>query len=83
MELVSEKASITDNSQSRYVKELLAVRFQDAGKKYLSDVGKGTPEKKATKVIDQEVEKLKVKIKNKKLNLKNALKLLEEITCPF
>lgn len=36
-EIVAEKGSITDNSTSRYVKELISARLEALGDKYLSD----------------------------------------------
>lgn len=84
-EIVAERGSITDNSTAKYVKELLATRLENVGKGYLSDVKnvvkKTTNKGKATKVVADEVSKLEKKIKNKKLDVNDALKLLDEIAC--
>lgn len=37
-EIVAEKGSVTDNSTSRYVKELIAMRLDKLGNKYLADI---------------------------------------------
>jgi hypothetical protein len=82
-ELVSERGSLTDNSTSKYVKELLASRLENVGKRYLTGLRKGkvTDLKHGTDVIDRKVTQLEDKIKNKKLDVKNALRLLDELTC--
>ena len=84
-ELVAEKGSVTDNSTSRYVKELVAGKLDKLGKDYLSDL-KDVFKKKSTKEramnkIDNEVAKLEKNIKNKKVDVKTALSLLEKLTC--
>ena len=84
-ELVAEKGSVTNNSASRYLKELIAQKLDKLGESYTAGLKdlfkkKGT-KKKATEVIDNEVAKLEKKIKNKKLNVKEALSLLDELTC--
>jgi hypothetical protein len=84
-ELVAEKGSITDNSTSRYVKELLASRMDKLGKKYMSDLDvsmkKVSQKERATIVIDKEVAKLEKQIKSRKLDTKSALSLLREMEC--
>ncbi len=84
-EIVSERGSITDNSTSKYVKELIASRLESLGRKYLGDlenvVKKTTDKGKAIKVIDREVAKVEKQIKLKKLDVKTALSLLEKLTC--
>jgi len=84
-EIVSEKGSVTDNSTSRYVKELINSRLEDMGKKYLGDletaVTKKSNKERAIKVIDEKVIKLENEIKNSKISVKNALLLLDKLTC--
>jgi len=59
-EIVSERGSLSDNSASRYVKELIATRLDNVGKTYLSDLreGKTTNKEHASRVIDRKVGKL-------------------------
>lgn len=81
-EIVAEKGSVTNNSTARYVKELVAARFEKVGK-MLSDIsmiGKSTKEK-VQKTIDSKVGQLEIKIKKKKLDVKTALQLLESMRC--
>lgn len=84
-EIVAEKGSIQDNSTSKYIKELLAVRLEALGKNYLGDLKntlkKTTDKGNATQVIDREVAKVSEQIKSKKLDTKTALKLLDELAC--
>jgi len=83
--LVAEKGSVSDNSTSRYVRELIDQRLNQLGDKYLSDL-KTTATRKSTKQlamdqIDQKVEKLQRTIKSKKLDTKTALNLLDKLQC--
>lgn len=84
-EIVAEKGSITDNSTSRYVKELISNRLDKLGKDYLGDLTdvfkKKSTKERAMKKIDNEVGKLEKNIKNKKLELRDALSLLDKLTC--
>ena len=84
-EIVSERGSISDNSTSRYVKELINTRMDILGQGYLADVGefvkKGSIKERATRAIDREVVKLEKKIKTKKLDVKTALELLDKLAC--
>ena len=82
-EIVAEKGSVTDNSVSRYVKELIAQRLENVGKRYLTNLkeGKISNKEHATKVIDRKVTKLEKEIKTKKLSVKTALELLSELEC--
>lgn len=84
-EIVSEKSSVSDNSVSRYVRELIDTRLNLLGNSYLGKavefVTKQSPKQKATKVIDNEVSKLTTKINSKKLDVKTALDLLEKLKC--
>lgn len=84
-EIVAEKGSVTDNSTSRYVKELIASKLEKLGQDYLSNLKdpfkrKSTKERAMAK-IDSEVSNLEAKIKNKKLDTKSALSLLDKLTC--
>lgn len=84
-EIVAEKGSVTDNSVSRYVKELIAQRLEKVGKNYLGDLTdnfkKKSTKERATAKIDNEVGKLETRIKQKKLDVKTALSLLDKLTC--
>lgn len=84
-ELVAEKGSVTDNSTSRYVKDLIAMRLESIGKKDLSDIDlsmkKLSQKQRAVKVIDKEVAKLEKQISSKKLDVKTAMSLLDEMAC--
>lgn len=82
-EIVSERGSITDNSTSRYVKELVAARLENLGKGYLSDVRlkKVSDKTKASEKLDSEVKAVEEQIRSKKMNTKTALQLLDKLAC--
>lgn len=81
-DISAERASVTDNSTAKYVKELIASRLDYLGKNYLDNLkGRKTDRAKAIDKIDSEVSKLEKTIKNKKLDTKTALALLEQLTC--
>lgn len=84
-ELVAEKGSVTDNSTSRYVKELIATKLEKVGKQYLGDVrdklGKTSSKERATRAIDKEVTKLEKQVRGGKLDVKTALGLLDKASC--
>lgn len=84
-EIVSEKSSVSDNSVSRYVRELVETRLNILGNSFLGKsvefITKQSPKQKATKVIDREVTKLTSKINSRKLDVKTALDLLEKLKC--
>jgi hypothetical protein len=84
-EIVAEKGSVKNNSTSRYVKELISSRLDKLGKDYLGDLTdvfkKKSTKERAMSKIDNEVVKLEKSIKNKKLELKDALSLLDKLTC--
>lgn len=85
-EIVSEKGSVKDNSVARYVKELIALRLDILGDKYLSGIKEENPKmrtrkKKAINIIDEQVGKLEKKIKAKKLDVKTAISLLDKLKC--
>lgn len=82
-EIVSERGSMNDNSTSRYVKELISAKLDNVGKRYLSDLrpGKVSDKTFATEVIDRKVGALEAKIQNNKLDVRTALKLLDELAC--
>ena len=82
-DIAAEKASINDNSTAKYVKELISTRLESLGKRYLSGLTDGSVSNKehSTKVMDKKVAKLETEIRNKKLNVKTALQLLESLTC--
>lgn len=84
-EIVAEKGSITDNSTSKYVKELLDTRLRQMGNNYLTDlkarITKVTPKKRAMEAIDKEVAKAEKILKNKELDLKEAQALIDSLAC--
>lgn len=82
-EISAERGSVTDNSTSRYVKELLSIRLENVGRSYLKDLrpGKATDKEQANNVIDRKVAAFEKKVKANKIDVKTALKLLDEITC--
>ena len=91
-EIVAEKGSITDNSTSKYVKELISARLDSLGKRYLTNLDISTKEgvsikSKSNKMramdkIDSEIQKVKKEIaKTKKMDLADAQKLLDSLMC--
>jgi ppGpp synthetase/RelA/SpoT-type nucleotidyltranferase len=81
-ELVAEKGSVTDNSTSRYVKELISARLEKLGSKYLGELRvRKTPKARATEAIDAEVKKVEKQIRSKKFTTKDALVLLDKLAC--
>lgn len=84
-ELVAEKSSITDNSTSRYVKELINTRLNKLGDKLFTRFSvqgrKLTSKQRAMKIIDSQVKDVEIKIKSKKLDVKTALSLLDKLEC--
>jgi hypothetical protein len=85
-EIVSEKGSVTDNSTSRYVKELIATRLDKLGKNYLQGVevgnktlGKG--KSKGIAAIDREVAKAQKKLTARTIDIHDAQSILDKITC--
>lgn len=83
-EIVSEKASLTDNSSSRYVKQLLSDRLDEVGKKYtdnIKDLTQKSSKQKAISKIENDVADLESRIKNKKIKTSEALALLDKLTC--
>ena len=86
-ELVAEKGSITDNSTSRYVKELIKIKMDRLGGSYLGNLKsklleKGQEKSKAIQAIDAEVEKVRSKIRStKELDLAEAQSFLDSLAC--
>ena len=83
-EIVAEKASLTDNSSSRYIKQLISERLDEIGKKYtdnLKDLTQKTLKQKAVSKIEKDVNDLEKRIKNKKIKTSEALALLDKLTC--
>lgn len=81
-EIVSERGSISDNSTSRFVKQLIAVRLANAGKMYLSNLRtKMTDRQKGMEVLDKEVKKAKEKLGRKEMDLAAAQKLIDSLAC--
>jgi hypothetical protein len=90
-EIVTEKASVTDNTTTKYVKELLSTRLEQLGKKYLmglkdvtqkqgAKVEKGAKEQ-AIQTIDEETAKAQKAIEKKKLSIKKAQEIIDGLTC--
>lgn len=79
-DIAMERGNVTENSTDKYVKQLLASRLDALGKNYLSDL-KGTNKAKGMEKVDAEIGKVEKQIKTKKLNLKDALSLLDELSC--
>lgn len=85
-EIVAEKGSVTDNSTSRYVKELVRQRLAKYDAGYLGALKAKMLRKvkgsKAIATIDEEVGKIKERIKNtKELDLDEAQKFLDSLAC--
>lgn len=84
-EIVSEKGSVNDNSTSRYVKDLIAMRLDKLGSKYLADIrdlGKKTGTKqRGTNRIEKEVGTLQKNIKERKISMADARELLDALAC--
>lgn len=84
-EIVAEKGSVTDNSTARYVKELISTRLDKLGKDYLSDtkdlMRKSSPKTRAIAKIDAEVKKVQASIKGKDMDIREAQKLIDSLTC--
>lgn len=84
-EIVAEKGSVTDNSTSRYVKELVNARLGKLGNGYLADIktklGKAGTKERAIAQIDREVVKAQRKISGKQLDLSAAQKLIDSLAC--
>jgi len=80
-EIVSERGSITDNSTSRYVKELIKTKMESLGELSLG-IGKDTTKiKRAVERIDKEVAKAEKVIKFKEIDLKSAQALIDGLAC--
>lgn len=82
-EIVAEKGSISDNSVSRYVKELINARMETL-KTYTFDIKtlkRKTKKQQVIEKIDMETQKAQKKIKNKELDLEEAQKLIDSIIC--
>ena len=79
VELVAEKGSITDNSTSRYVKELIATRLSKLGDTYL----KGIKRQKTniSDIIKKETSNLKSKLSSKEFDIKEAQSFLDKLSC--
>ena len=83
-EIVAEKGSVTDNSTARYVKELISVKLDALGNKYLDTIKvgkKSTPKQRALKAMESEVVKAEKYVKSEKLTMEDAIALLDQITC--
>lgn len=84
-EIVAEKGSVTNNSTSRYVKELLDARMNKLGEGYTAGIDKlkkVTPKEKAIKRIGREVEKVEKAIKKtKEMDIVEAQKLIDSLIC--
>lgn len=85
-EIVAEKGSVENNDTSKYVKQLVKTRLDVLGSKLgnildsLKPVKKGYT-KKAVEKIDKETKKVQEQIKNKELDIKEAQKIIDALTC--
>ena len=85
-EIVAEKGSVTDNSTSRYVKELVKARLDKLDSGFLAKLSdrvlKKGKKSRAIEVIDREVGKVKDIIKKSKtLDIVEAQKLIDSLAC--
>jgi len=86
-EIVAEKGSITDNSTTRYVKELISAKLSEVGKNYTEGLKesvskKSSAKERGLKKIKDEVKKAKEKIsKTKELDLAEAQSIIDKLTC--
>lgn len=84
--IVMERASITDNSPQKYMREILNTRLSNLGAKYLSGVTDKvlheTPQKRAIAKIKEEVAAAKKKIsKKKQFDLSQAQDFISSLAC--
>lgn len=88
-ELVAEKGSVSDNSLTRYVKQLLHIRLEALGSSWTADIKQKVPGQKkksavarAMDVIDSEVKEAKSSIKKTKaMDIGEAQKLIDSLKC--
>lgn len=82
-EIVSERASVSDNSTSRYVKELINQRMEGLGNLSLKQrVHKGTAKEKAiTRINDEVANAQKIINKRKVLDIKSAQAIIDGLAC--
>lgn len=88
-ELVAEKGSVSDNSLTRYVKQLLHIRLEALGSSWTADIKQKVPGQKkksaaarAMDVIDAEVKEAKTKIsRTKSMDIGEAQKLIDSLKC--
>jgi len=82
---ISAERLTTDNSRQRYMDELLSMKLNKYGERYLGDletkVKKSTPSKRALAKLDSEVARMETRIKSKKLTVDDAIGLLEKMAC--
>lgn len=83
--VVFEKASVKDNSPTKYVKELIKARLDKLGKGYLTGVTnvveKTTTTEKAQKVIEKETVKAQKQVKESKMGLAEAQAFINSLIC--
>lgn len=90
-EIVAEKGSVTDNSTSRYVKELLQSRLSKLGNGYLDNLGEdankvvgkaSTPAQRAIKEVDKQVATAtKIVKRSSNLKIQQAQDLIDSLAC--
>jgi hypothetical protein len=85
-EIVAEKGSITDNSVSNYVRELISTRLDKLGSRYLSDMRevpfkKPTPKKKAMETINKKIVEGEKTLNDKMLDLAEAQMIIDKLVC--
>ncbi len=84
-EISAERGSVTNNTTSRYVKELIAMRMEMLDKKHFKNVRnvmKGTTKKGvAIQKIDETVKKAQKKLSMKEMDMEAAQKLIDSLSC--
>lgn len=88
-EIVSEKTSVTDNSVSSYVKQLISMRMEKLGKSYLGDARQlvGVKEKTGEKVMESVKKDVEVAQKDvqkrikSRMDISKAQKLIDSLSC--
>lgn len=85
-DIVAEKASISDNSTNKYVKQLIQTRLQNLsrertiGEKFKKGVKKESSSEVGIEIIEKEVKRVKEQI-NKSMDLKAAQSIFERLKC--
>ncbi len=78
--IVQEKASVTNNTTDRYVKQVIRDRLDNISKRVIADF-KSNKFDSAQKVIKKEVEKIKKVISSKRLSIQEAQDFIDKLAC--